>query len=77
MVSPKVLFLSTLSGIATATSAESGCRCGDSGYLAIPRNDIVCSFGPNCKCQLASDHLSYDLMKPVQDRIFDHVISRL
>ncbi|KAL5623734.1 hypothetical protein FOBRF1_002984 [Fusarium oxysporum] len=40
MVSPKVLFLSTLSGIATATSAESGCRCGDSGYLAIPRVNL-------------------------------------
>ncbi|EWZ90836.1 hypothetical protein FOWG_08408 [Fusarium oxysporum f. sp. lycopersici MN25] len=40
-------------------------------------NDIVCSFDPNCTCQLASDHLSYGLMKPVQDQIFDHVISRL
>ncbi|KAM0227314.1 hypothetical protein ACHAPO_011669 [Fusarium lateritium] len=40
-------------------------------------NDIVCSFDPECKCQLASDHLSYGLMKSVQDQIFDHVISRL
>ncbi|KAL5603841.1 hypothetical protein FOVSG1_006591 [Fusarium oxysporum f. sp. vasinfectum] len=39
-------------------------------------NDIVCSFDPECKCQLASDHLSYGLMKSVQDLIFDHVISR-
>ncbi|KAH7175062.1 cutinase [Fusarium flagelliforme] len=39
-------------------------------------NDIVCSFDPECKCQLASDHLSYGLMKPVQDQIFNHVVSR-
>ncbi|KAF5556386.1 family 5 carbohydrate esterase [Fusarium phyllophilum] len=39
-------------------------------------NDIVCSFDPKCKCQLASDHLSYGLMKPVQNQIFGHVIAR-
>ncbi|CAN9080062.1 unnamed protein product [Alternaria alternata] len=39
-------------------------------------NDIVCAFDPECRCQLASDHLSYGLSQSVQDQIFDHVISR-
>ncbi|KAF9870194.1 hypothetical protein CkaCkLH20_12280 [Colletotrichum karsti] len=39
-------------------------------------NDTVCAFDPACKCQIASDHLSYGLMESVQDLIFDHVVSR-
>lgn len=42
----------------------------------ISQNDTVCAFDPTCKCQIASDHLSYGLMESVQDLIFDHVVSR-
>ncbi|KAF6810636.1 family 5 carbohydrate esterase [Colletotrichum sojae] len=40
-------------------------------------NDIVCATDPECTCQLASDHMSYGLMQPVQDLIVSHVLDRM
>lgn len=40
MVYLNFLLLSTLSTLATLASAESGCRCGDAAYLAIPRVNL-------------------------------------
>ncbi|PQE29523.1 Family 5 carbohydrate esterase protein [Rutstroemia sp. NJR-2017a WRK4] len=41
------------------------------------QDDIVCAFDSKCQCQLSSDHLSYGLMEPVQDLIFEHVVSMM
>ncbi|KAK6211667.1 hypothetical protein QIS74_10931 [Colletotrichum tabaci] len=40
-------------------------------------NDIVCAADPDCTCQLASDHMSYGLMQPVQDLIVSHILDRM
>jgi hypothetical protein len=41
------------------------------------QDDIVCAYDAQCPCQLSSDHLSYGLMDPVQDLIFEHVVSMM
>ncbi|PQE08530.1 cutinase 1 protein [Rutstroemia sp. NJR-2017a BBW] len=41
------------------------------------QDDIVCAYDSECTCQLSSDHLSYGLMEPVQDLIFEHVVSMM
>ncbi|WQF86464.1 Putative cutinase/acetylxylan esterase, alpha/Beta hydrolase [Colletotrichum destructivum] len=40
-------------------------------------NDVVCATDPDCTCQLASAHMSYGLMQPVQDLIVSHVLDRM
>jgi pimeloyl-ACP methyl ester carboxylesterase len=40
------------------------------------KGDVVCTFDPQCRCELPSDHLSYGLVDSVQDLIYKHVTSR-
>ena len=44
-------------------------------FASYMRNHVVCAFMAECEYQLASDHLSYGLMKGVRNATLKHAVS--
>ena len=44
-------------------------------FASYLRNHVVCAFMAECEYQLASDHLSYGLMKGVRNATLKHAVS--